>query len=119
MNIYMISFKPGDLMDDFGLTGDFEHFKYMLIKLQKYTNLSYIPLPQISATSIYLCSWYLTSAGLLSRNSKRKLAKDREFLYFELKTDVNYYGSTEEAPGGAVRCFSPRCHAMPKWVHVP
>lgn len=61
----MISFKPGDLMDDFGLTGDFEHFKYMLIKLQKYTNLSFIPLPQISATSIYLCSWYLTSASLL------------------------------------------------------
>ena len=29
------------------------------------------------------------------------------------------YGSTEEAPGGAVRCFSPKCHVMPKWAHVP
>ena len=30
-----------------------------------------------------------------------------------------YYGSTEEAHGGAVRCFSPRYHIMPKWAHVP
>ena len=25
-----------------------------------------------------------------------------------------HYGSTEEAHGGVVRCFSPRCHIMPK-----
>ena len=30
-----------------------------------------------------------------------------------------YYGSTEEAHGGAVSFFSPRCHIMPKWAHIP
>ena len=30
-----------------------------------------------------------------------------------------YYGSSEEAHGRAVRCFSPRCHIMPKWTYVP
>ena len=32
---------------------------------------------------------------------------------------IYYYYYIEEAHGEAVRFFSPRCHIMPKWAHVP
>ena len=41
------------------------------------------------------------------------------YKYIFVNQSFIYYYCIEEAHGEALRFFSPRCHIMPKWVHVP
>ena len=104
---------------------------------------------RIKLVNLYLQSVFIKRNGVnvsmkvlsFENSFRRKSCRGKIFIYLSIKYCLfciyciiiiccccyyyycyyhhHYHHCIEEAHGEAVRYFSPRCHIMPKWVHVP